>query len=275
MARIRSIKPEFWADFDTATNLSRDARLLYISLWNFCDEWARMAGDVRYVKGHCFPYDDDLGPEEIARLLEELAAVGNVVRYSVDQAPYLWLPNLAKHQRLEAHKVPSRLPEPPDHDPSGSRADESERGANSTERNSAQQVAGSRWQAAGSRDGAHASAPPQPVDNLPGELEVLRSKLEARKLTVRWDKLSPDQTAEIVALVEMHGDAPLVKAAVASFQPNNPPAFAQAWLKVWKSLPMPGGHLQAVPEPPCDRRGHTGTLRHCVQCAAEALAGDA
>jgi len=37
MARIRTIKPEFWTDGDMF-KLSRDARLFYIGLWNFCDD---------------------------------------------------------------------------------------------------------------------------------------------------------------------------------------------------------------------------------------------
>lgn len=112
MARIRSVKPEFWSDQKLATR-SRDARLLYISLWNFADEQARMVGDPRQVKGLCLPMDDDLGPKEIDVLLDELADIGRVVRYTVDGEHFLFLPHLAKHQRLDAQQE-SRYPEPPD-----------------------------------------------------------------------------------------------------------------------------------------------------------------
>lgn len=277
MARIRSIKPEFWGDFDTAVNLSRDARLLYISLWNFCDEHARMAGDTRYVKGHCFPYDDDLTPEVIDGLLDELVAAGNVVRYQVDRAPFLWLPNLHKHQRLEASKVPSRLPEPPDPDGPGHGADKSARDSDESETNVALQVAGSRLQAAGGRDAreARTTPPPQPVDNqLPGELAVLRSKLEARKLVVRWDKLTGEQVTEIIDLVNTHGDAPLVKAALAAFQPDDPIVFAQGWLKHWRNIRKPGS-LSLV-EPLCPVHSfQREPASSCKLCASERLAGDA
>ena len=37
MARIRTIKPQFWDDLKIG-RLSRDARLLYIGLWNFADD---------------------------------------------------------------------------------------------------------------------------------------------------------------------------------------------------------------------------------------------
>lgn len=109
MARIRSVKPEFWADEDMA-QLSRDARLLYVGLWNQADEHGRLRGDPRFIKGQVFPYDDDLPPAEVDRLLDELAKAGKAVRYRVESGAYVFLPNLAKHQRLEAEKVPSKLP---------------------------------------------------------------------------------------------------------------------------------------------------------------------
>lgn len=113
MARIRSIKPEVWADQKLA-RLSRDARLLYIALWNFADEQARMVGDPRQVKGLCFALDDDLSPADVDRLLGELGSLGRVVRYEVDGERYLHLPKLAQHQRLDARQ-PSRYPPPPEH----------------------------------------------------------------------------------------------------------------------------------------------------------------
>lgn len=274
MARIRSIKPEYWGDFETAERLSRDARLLYVALWNFCDEHARMAGDARYVKGHCFPYDDDLDAAAVTALLDELERVGNVVRYTVDQAPYLFLPNLHKHQRLEPAKVPSRLPPPPEPDSSERRADESARDADQSGTSVALQVAGSRLQAAGSKGADAHTTPPPPVDNLPGELAILRAKLDARKLQVRWDKLDADQVTEIQQLVELHGDGPLVKAALNAYRPNDPPVFAQAWLSDWRLL-RPPGTFAVVASPSCPVRGHSGTVAHCVQCAADRLAGDA
>jgi hypothetical protein len=115
MARIRSVKPEFWDDRKLAKRASRDARLLYIALWNLADEWARLNGDPQWIKGKLFAYDDDLDTTAIGKLLEELEnpALGCVVAYEVDGDPYLFLPKLGGHQRLEPEKVPSRLPEPP------------------------------------------------------------------------------------------------------------------------------------------------------------------
>ena len=113
MARMRTLKPEYWGDLKMA-RVSRDARLLYMALWNQADEWARCHGDIRWVKGHCLPYDDDLNLADVDRLLNELASIDRIQRYAVDGETFLYLPKLAKHQRLEPDKTPSRLPPPPD-----------------------------------------------------------------------------------------------------------------------------------------------------------------
>lgn len=153
MARIRSVKPEFWGDRKLARLVTRDARLLYIALWNQADEHSRVQGDPRYVKGHCLPYDDDLDEAAVDALVDDLATAGRVVRYDVDGDPYLFLPKLAKHQRLEANKVPSRLPEPPDPSVESTRlvldADLSASRADLPAPIVVQQVAGSMGQVAG------------------------------------------------------------------------------------------------------------------------------
>lgn len=165
MPRIRSVKPEFWTDEDLA-DLRRDARLLYVGLWNFADEHGRLRGDPRYIKGQIFPYDDDLTPEAIDSLLEELSGAGKVRRYRVAGRSYLFLPNLASHQRLEAEKVPSRLPgldeaEPDADEPKPSSpaatdgAHESAPGADSS---SLLYGTGSMGQGAGSREVTRAGA---------------------------------------------------------------------------------------------------------------------
>jgi len=128
MARIRSTKPEFWLDRPFVRRVpNRDARMLYKALWNLADEHARLGGDPHYIKGQCFPYEEDadLTPDVIDKLIDMLVSAEKVVRYEVDGDVYLFLPNLAKHQRLEPSKVPSRLPPPPDPDDPAPRADKS------------------------------------------------------------------------------------------------------------------------------------------------------
>ena len=70
MARIRSIKPEFWG-YESITNLSREARLVYIGLWCFADDEGRFRAQIGVLAGQLFPEDDD-GREVVERALAEL-----------------------------------------------------------------------------------------------------------------------------------------------------------------------------------------------------------
>ena len=70
MARIRSIKPEFWSS-ESITNLSREARLVYIGLWCFADDEGRFRAQLGVLAGQLFPEDDD-GRDVVERALAEL-----------------------------------------------------------------------------------------------------------------------------------------------------------------------------------------------------------
>lgn len=144
MARIRSIKPEFWVDRKLARATSRDARMLYVGLWNFADEHARLIGDPDYLKGQIFPYEEDLDAVAVKGLLDELVAFGVAVPYVAHDEVFLYLPTLAKHQRLQPEKVASKHPDHtsvwinPDATQIGS--DKSVREANQTPETSSPQV---------------------------------------------------------------------------------------------------------------------------------------
>lgn len=165
MARIRSIKPEFWLDRKLARQLSRDERMLYLGLWNQADEHARAQADPRLIKGQVFPFDDDLTDDDIEAMLKALQGAGVVQVYEHDGDPYLFLPKLHRHQRLEPAKVASKFPEPPEpgsEQPTPVRPDESARGADQSEPDDKSSallyVAGSMEHGAGPR-GADESAP--------------------------------------------------------------------------------------------------------------------
>ena len=111
MARIRSIKPEFWTSLDVA-RLSRDARLLFIGLWNHVDDAGRAVADPRLVKSAVFPLDDDLDSTNVRRLLDELSRGGQIVLYQADGRPLLQVTGW-HHQKIDRPQA-SRLPAPPD-----------------------------------------------------------------------------------------------------------------------------------------------------------------
>lgn len=112
MARIRTIKPEFWDD-EAVGILSVGARLLYIGTWNLADDEGRLRWTPEYVGSALFMYDN-LSREEIARWMLELERLVFVVPYSGGKTgqKLAWIPQFLKHQRIN-RPTPSKLPEPP------------------------------------------------------------------------------------------------------------------------------------------------------------------
>jgi hypothetical protein len=112
MARIRSVKPEFWDD-EAIGVLSRDARLLYIATWNMADDEGLLRWTASYIKANAFMYDDDLGVEGITSLMSELTAAHLIRPYTGGKArqSLAWVVQFGKHQKPNRPQ-PSKLPPP-------------------------------------------------------------------------------------------------------------------------------------------------------------------
>ncbi len=108
MTRIRTIKPEFWTD-EKVVELSAFARLLFIGIWNFCDDEGRMVYSPRRIKMQIFPAD----ALDIEALFDELTANGLVQVYGTSGSRYLQVRGFARHQKIDKRSA-SRLPPPPD-----------------------------------------------------------------------------------------------------------------------------------------------------------------
>ena len=117
MARIRTVKPEFWQS-PQAARCSRDARLCFIGLLNECDDEGRMRWAPKRLAGVLFPSDDDVGVAQITAWVGELEAAkdddghGLVARYAVGADEFLCVPKFLRHQRISKPQV-STLPPPP------------------------------------------------------------------------------------------------------------------------------------------------------------------
>lgn len=107
MARIRTIKPEFWTD-EKIVELSAFARLLFIGIWNFCDDEGRMPYSPKRMKMQIFP-SDDLDCQVLA---DELARTGQIIVYQVAGKWYLQVVNFDRHQKIDK-RGKSKLPPPP------------------------------------------------------------------------------------------------------------------------------------------------------------------
>lgn len=111
MARIRTIKPSFFASEDVSA-LPLRARLTWIGLWTHCDDQGRCKDNVRLIKAAVWPLDD-VSLREIEEDLDTLAGAGRIVRYESDGQQCLAVVNWDAHQVIN-RPTPSKLPPPPD-----------------------------------------------------------------------------------------------------------------------------------------------------------------
>lgn len=109
MARIRSIKPEFFTSEDIVS-LTPLARLFYVSLWCEADREGRLSWNARTLKFRYFPADDC----SIEELSEELIELELIALYEVDGKIYCVIPGFKRHQVINNKEAESTLPEPPE-----------------------------------------------------------------------------------------------------------------------------------------------------------------
>lgn len=111
MARIRTVKPEFWGSKDIAP-LSRDARLLLLGLFSMADDDGRFLASPNALIGYIYPNDDNVTPANVRRWLAEVSNGNKPVHlYEVDGVRYGCMPNWHRHQRINRYKA-STLPAP-------------------------------------------------------------------------------------------------------------------------------------------------------------------
>jgi hypothetical protein len=107
MARIRTIKPEFWIS-DQITECSPIARLMFIGLWTFADDAGRMPFSVKRIKKQIFPADD-ISSSSIQGMIDELSSNALIEIYDVEDKQYLEITGW-HHQRIDrpTYQFPDR-----------------------------------------------------------------------------------------------------------------------------------------------------------------------
>ena len=112
MARIRTIKPEFWTDEDVM-ECSPNARLMFIGLWNFADDAGRLRASDKQIKAKIFPADQ-IDETNIRGWIDELSSNGLVTLYVVDNKEYLQI-NGWHNQKIDRPQQ-SKIPPPSNSD---------------------------------------------------------------------------------------------------------------------------------------------------------------
>jgi hypothetical protein len=105
MARIRTIKPEFFTSEDIVS-LSPLARLFYVSMWCEADREGRFAWKPKTLKMRYLPGDDC----DVNVLATELTDAGLVELYEVDGKTYAEIPSFKNHQVINNRESESVLP---------------------------------------------------------------------------------------------------------------------------------------------------------------------
>lgn len=98
MARIRTIKPEFWTS-EQVMECSPTSRLLFIGMWNFCDDYGNHVASARTLKAEVFP-GDDIPISDIQSCVDQLIENGLLVGYTADGKEY-WHVTGWRHQKIE------------------------------------------------------------------------------------------------------------------------------------------------------------------------------
>lgn len=117
MPRIRTIKPSFWSD-EKVVELSPLARLYFIGLWNFSDDYGNLEYSPKQLKMRIYPGDS----VNIEALTEELLTHEIVLQYEVENKKYLHIRNFTKHQKINRIST-EKCPPPPKTKPLTAQAD--------------------------------------------------------------------------------------------------------------------------------------------------------
>jgi hypothetical protein len=106
MARIRTIKPEFWRD-ESLASISPEACLLALGLLNHCDDEGYFNANPKLVESDIFPLRELKLKTTV--LLQELCKIGYLLVFQGnDGKTYGCIKNFEKHQVINK-KTPSKI----------------------------------------------------------------------------------------------------------------------------------------------------------------------
>lgn len=109
MARIRTIKPEFWED-EKIAKLPMACRLFYIGVWNFADDQGVFRGNPAILKSRIFPYDETLRVSEISKWLDALVEARMIIPVSYNNESYFIIRTFHNHQIIDKRYIKTTLP---------------------------------------------------------------------------------------------------------------------------------------------------------------------
>ena len=108
MARIRSIKPEFWED-EKLSALPFEARLFFIGMWNFADDQGVIRAIPKVLKAKVFPYDD-IPITSIAKWCSLLVTATALIPFTHNGESFFIIRTFGLHQKVDARYIKLIVP---------------------------------------------------------------------------------------------------------------------------------------------------------------------
>lgn len=123
MARMRTLKPEFW-DSPSTAQADLAVRLTFLAMWNWADDSGHGTANLKELEAFAFPNDEvtelprkssgnsahSAGTwRSFTEILGEVAEAYGVVFYRVNGRPYYSIPSFRKHQSKDFREK-SRYP---------------------------------------------------------------------------------------------------------------------------------------------------------------------
>ena len=109
MAKIRTIKREFWHD-EKIGSLPPEARLLYIGTWSIADDNGVLRGNPAYIRSQLFAYDEEVTAADVRRWIELLTAERMLVPFTHRGERYLLVRRFRDHQKIDARYATELIP---------------------------------------------------------------------------------------------------------------------------------------------------------------------
>jgi len=168
MARIRTVKPEFFDDEKLAT-ISLSARLVFIGLLVQSDDYGVVKGHPLWLKNQILPYDD-ISVLDFVGLLDELQRIACIVPFLYNGEQFFHIRTFAEHQKVEKPskwRNPAYIADTPRLLPDYSPTTPLPVGRKSATLPAVKDRIGSSKGIVKAMEGEYEGKPNQPVDNFP------------------------------------------------------------------------------------------------------------
>lgn len=107
----RKIHPGFFLN-EALADLPASTRLLFIGLWTLADREGRLQDRPRRIAAQIFPYESYHDETSVDTMLTSLDTNGFILRYMVNNQPFIQITNFIRYQQPHQRESPSKIPAP-------------------------------------------------------------------------------------------------------------------------------------------------------------------